>query len=69
MEEDRTVSKMLPGKVTGKRSLRRPRRRWEDNIRLSLKEINVATNNWVDSTHNRVCLKALVNSELNVRIP
>ena len=37
MEEDRSA--LLTGKPTGKRPLRRPRRRWEDNIRMDLEEI------------------------------
>ena len=39
---------MLRGKPTGKRRLGRPRRRWEDNIRIDLKEIGINTRNWVD---------------------
>ena len=38
---------MLSGKRTGQRPLGRPRRRWEDNIRIHLKEIGVNTRNWV----------------------
>jgi hypothetical protein len=37
MEEDRRVFKILKGTPTGKRPLRRPRRRWEENIRIDLK--------------------------------
>ena len=43
MEESRSAFKILTGKPTGKRPLGRPRRRWEDNIRLDLEEIG----NWV----------------------
>ena len=39
MEEGRIVFKMLTGKPTGKRPLRKPRRRWEGNIAIDLKEI------------------------------
>ena len=39
MEEDRRAFKILTAKLTGKRPLRRPRRRWEDNIRMDLEEI------------------------------
>ena len=48
MEEDRSAFKMLTGTPTGKRPLRRPRRRWEGNIRMDLKEIGINTRNWVD---------------------
>ena len=41
MEEGRSAFKMLAGKPTGKRPLGRPRRRWEDNIRMDLKEIEL----------------------------
>ena len=39
MEEGRSAIKILTGKPTGKRPLGRPRRRWEDNIRMDLEEI------------------------------
>ena len=39
MEEGRSALKILTGKPTGKRPLGRPRRRWEDNIRMGLEEI------------------------------
>ena len=47
MEEDRDAFKMITGKPTGKRPLGRPRRRWEDDIRMDLKEIGVNTRNWI----------------------
>jgi hypothetical protein len=49
MEEGRSALKMLTGKPRGKRPLGRPRRRWEDNIRMDLEEIGFNTRNWVDS--------------------
>ena len=49
MEEGRSAFKILAGKPTGKRPLGRPRRRWEDNIRMDLKEIDISTRNWIDS--------------------
>ena len=42
--------KNLTGTPKGNRPLGRPRRRWEDNIRINFKEININTRNWVDST-------------------
>ena len=45
MEEGRSNFKMLAGKPTGKRTLGRPRRRWEDNGRMYLKEIGINTRN------------------------
>ena len=49
MEQGRSAFKILSGKPTGKRRLGRPRRRWEDNIRMDLKEIGINAGNWVDS--------------------
>ena len=54
-------SQMLTGMPVGKRTSGRPRRRWEDNIRMDLKEIGVNTNNWVDLAQNRDYWRALVN--------
>ena len=65
MEEDRNVFKILTGKPTGKRLLGRPRRRWEDNIRMDLEEMG----NWVDSAQDRNYCTALVNAALNLRVP
>ena len=45
--------KILTDKPTGKRPLGRPRRRWEDNIRVDLKEIDTNTRNWVHSAEDR----------------
>ena len=47
------VDRMEEGKPARKRPLRRPRCRWEDNIRMDLKEIGVNTRNWVDSAQDR----------------
>ena len=49
MEEGRSAFKILTGKPRRKRPLRRSRRRWEDNIKIDLKEISINTRNWVDS--------------------
>ena len=48
-EEGRSVHKVLVGKPEGKRPLRRPRRRWEDNIKIDLQELGCGTWNGVDS--------------------
>ena len=53
MEVGWRVLKILTGKTTEKRPLGRPRRRWEDNIRIDLKEICVNTRNWVDSVQDK----------------
>ena len=69
MEEGRSAFKMLTGKPTGKRPLGRPRRRWEDNIRIYLQEIGINAGNWVNSAQDRDYWRALVNVALNLRIP
>ena len=51
MEEGRGAFKILKGKPTGKRPLGRPRRRWDDDIKLDLEEINAGY--WVDSAQDR----------------
>ena len=53
MEEGKGVFKILTGIPTGKRPLGKPRRRWEDNIRMDLEEIGISAGNWVDSTQDR----------------
>ena len=53
MVEDRSASKMLRGEPIRKRSLGRPRRRWEDNIRMDLKEIGMNVMNWVELVQDR----------------
>ena len=62
MEEGRIAFKILTGKPTGKRPLWRPRRRWEDNIRMDLEEIGINVGNWVDSAQERDYWRALVNA-------
>ena len=49
--------------------LRRPRRRWKDNIRMDLEEIGISAGNWVDSAQDRNYWRALVNAALNPRVP
>ena len=66
MEGGRSAFKILT--VTGKRPLGRPRRIWEGNIRMDLKEVGINTRNWVDSAQNRDYLTALVNAALNLRV-
>ena len=69
MEESRSAFKNLTGKPTGKRPLGRPRRRWEDNIRMDLEEIGINAGNWVHSAQDRDYWRALMNTALNLRVP
>ena len=52
MEEGRSAFKLLASKPTGKRPLGRPKRRWEDNIRMDLEGIGINAGNWVDSAQD-----------------
>jgi hypothetical protein len=49
--------------------LRRPRRRWEDNIKLELGEIGIDGENWIHLAQDRVQWRDFVNTVLNLRIP
>ena len=69
MEEGRSAFKILTGKPTGKRPLRGPRRRWEDNIRIYLKEIGIDTRNWVLPAQDRDNWRVLPNAVLNLQVP
>jgi len=69
MEEDRNALKILTGKPIGKRPSGRPRRRWEDNIKMDLEGIGINTRNWVDLAQDRNYWRALVNAASNFRVP
>ena len=69
MEEGRSAFQILTGKPTGYRLLGRPRCRWEDNIRVDLKEIGINTRNWVDSAQDRDYWRDLMNAALNFWVP
>ena len=64
---DRSAFKILTGKPTG--PLVRPRHRWEDSIRIDLKEIGISMKNWVDSAQDRDYWRALMNATLKFRVP
>ena len=69
MEEGRSAFKILTGKPTEKRPLGRPRRRWEDNIKMDLEEIDINAGKWVDSAQDRNYWRSLVNVALHLRVP
>jgi hypothetical protein len=68
MEEGGSAFKILTDKPTEKRPLGWPRRRWEVNIRMDLKEICINARNWVDSPQDRDYWLVLVNMALNLRV-
>ena len=59
MEEGRSAFHILTGKPTGKISLGRPMRRWEDNIRIDIEEIGINAGNWVDSAQDSSLLTVI----------
>ena len=69
MQEDRTVFEIVACKRSGKTPLGRPRRRWEDNIRMDLEEIGINGGNLVDSAQDRDYWSALVKAALKLRVP
>ena len=66
MGEGRGSLKIVSGKPTGKRPLGRPRCRWEDNIRIELKERGINTRDLVDSDLDRDYWSAVMNAALNL---
>jgi hypothetical protein len=67
MGEKRNACRILVGKPEGKRPLGRPRRRWVDNNKMNL--IVIGGMDWIDLAQNRGKWRALVNTEINLRVP
>jgi hypothetical protein len=57
------------GKPEGKRPLGRPRRRWEDNIKMDIQEVGCAVMDWIDLAQDRVRWRVLGNAVMNLRVP
>jgi hypothetical protein len=66
MGEGRGVYRVLVGKLEGKRPLGRPRRRWEDNIKMDLKEVGCGGMDWIELAQDRDMLRAIVNAVMNL---
>jgi hypothetical protein len=66
--EKRNAYRLLVGKLEGKRPLGSPRRRWEDNIRIDLREIGWGGMDWIDLGQDRDQWRALVNTIMNLRV-
>jgi hypothetical protein len=69
MGEDIAVYRVLVGKPEGKRLLGRPRRRWEDNIKMDLQEGGWGRGDWLELVQNRDRWRALVGTVRNFRVP
>ena len=68
MREGRGVHRILVGKPEGKRTLGRPRCRWEDNIKMDLQEVG-GVGDWMELAQDRDRLRALVYRVMNFRVP
>jgi len=68
MGEERGVHRVLVGKPEGKRTLGRPRHRWEDNIKMDLQEVGRG-GYWMELAQDRDRWQALVNMVMNFRVP
>jgi hypothetical protein len=69
MGEKRSAYRILVGKPKGKRPLGRPRRRWENNIKIDLREIGWGGLDWIDLAQDRDQWRAVVNTVMNLRVP
>jgi hypothetical protein len=69
MGEGRDAYRVLVGRPEGKRPQGRPRRRWEDNIKMDLVEIGIDGANWIQLAQDRVQWRAFVNTVMNLRVP
>ena len=69
MREGRGVHRVLVGKPERKRPLGRPRRRWEDNIKMDLQEVGRGCGDWMELAQDRDRWWALVNTVRKFRVP
>jgi hypothetical protein len=68
MGEGRNVYRVLVGKIEGKRPLGRPRRRWEDGIKMDVREIGWGGVEWIHLAQDRDRWRAVVNAVMNLRV-
>jgi hypothetical protein len=64
-----SIYRILGGRSEGKRPLERPRRRWEDTIKMDLREIEIDWANWIQLAQDRVQWRTFVNTVMNLRVP
>ena len=60
---------MLQGKPKGKRPLGRPRRRWDDNIKMDLQEVGEGCGDWMELVQDRESWRTLVGTVMNFQVP
>jgi hypothetical protein len=69
MGEGRGVYRVLVGTPEVKRPLERPRRRWEDNIRMDFQEVGCGCEDWIGMVQDRDRWRALVSAVMNLPLP
>jgi hypothetical protein len=69
MGEGRVVHRVLVGKPEGTRPLGRPRRRWEDNIKMDLQEVGGGVWDWMERAQDRDRWRAFVSTVINFGVP
>jgi hypothetical protein len=69
MREMKGAYRVLVGKPEGRRPLVRPRRRWEDNIKMDVRDVGCGGIDWIDLAQDRDRWRALVNTVMNLRVP
>jgi hypothetical protein len=67
MGEGRGIYRVLDGRPEVKRPLERPRRRWEDSIKMDLREMGIDGENWIRLAQNSVQWRAFINTEMSLR--
>jgi len=68
-EDGGSVNRVLVGKYERKRSLGRPRRRWEDNIKMNPQGVGCGSMDWIGRAQHRDRWWALVTPVMNLRVP
>ena len=69
MGEERSVYRVLVGKLEGKTPLERPRSRWVDNIGMDLQEVGCGYMDWIELAQDRDRWRMIVSAVMNLRVP
>jgi len=67
--EERGVNRVLVGKLEGRKTLGRPRRRWVDNIRMDLQEVGCVYMDWIGLAQDRDRWRTLLSAVMNLSVP
>ena len=69
MEQSTNAYRILVGKAEGKRLLRWPRRRWEDNIKINFRKVGCDAGDWINVAEDREQWRIYVRAVMNLRVP